>query len=120
MKNPMTLIKSVFSFRQRLASAESWAKYLGAEVEELNKRICRDNFAINDLIRENEMLCGANTKLIKELASVRNLLAGYGDDRSKGARNAQGSNVWQCRNCRKGSKAAKRAIAHQSRASKAT
>lgn len=116
MKNPIKLIKEVFSARGELAKSRSWTIYLENEVAELEAKSRRDNFSINDLVRENEMLSGANTKLVKELSDAQGLLGGL----SKEGGRAPLTNVWRCRNCRKGNKALKRAARDKRKVGRAT
>lgn len=74
MKNPIHAIKEAINARHELAATRSWAAYLEGEIKALNKKLCRDNISINELVRENEIISGANTRLLKELAAVRHLV----------------------------------------------
>lgn len=73
MKKIIQSIKQVIYANRRIAECESWVKYLEKEVEYLNGKSARDNIALAELVRENEIISGANTRLIKEIASVRAL-----------------------------------------------
>ena len=75
MKKFIQSIKRVIYANRRVAECESWAKYLEKEVDYLNAKSVNDNIAIAELVRENEIISGANTRLIKEVASVRELAA---------------------------------------------
>ncbi|EDZ3575101.1 hypothetical protein GVT67_11875 [Salmonella enterica] len=72
MKALIKKIIDVVNIRKKMASLKSWSKYLENEVDYLNKKSARDAIAINDLIRENELISGANTQLIKQAAAARN------------------------------------------------
>lgn len=65
-------IIGVINIKKEMDSLKSWAKYLENEVEFLNKQAARDNISISELIRENELISGANTQLIKQAAAARN------------------------------------------------
>ncbi|EDH6257262.1 hypothetical protein CB337_04120 [Salmonella enterica subsp. enterica serovar Agbeni] len=73
MKYLVNAIKQFVNANKRMAECESWVKYLEKEIDFLNHKSAQDNIAINELIRENEIISGDNTRLIKEIESVRNI-----------------------------------------------
>ncbi|WP_260863396.1 hypothetical protein [Citrobacter sp. Marseille-Q6884] len=73
MKKIINAVKRVINANRRIAECESWAKYLESEVAYLNRKSVQDNISIAELVRENELISGANTRLIKEIAAVRNI-----------------------------------------------
>lgn len=72
MKALVNAIRRFINANKRMAECESWVKYLEKEVDFLNHKSVQDNIAINELIREKEKISGDNTRLIKEIESVRN------------------------------------------------
>ncbi|XUA17728.1 hypothetical protein ACQVA2_13700 [Citrobacter sp. OP27] len=139
MKNPIHAIKEAINARHELAITRSWAAYLEGEIKALNKKLCRDNISINELVRENEIISGANTRLLKELAAVRHLVGkelelvhtcmsihssgkvikkrtfnhavGAVLRARNGVRNAACADVWRCQNSGKSGKATEAAPA---------
>lgn len=73
MKTLVNAIKWFINANKRIAECESWVKYLEKEVDFLNHKSAQDNIAINELIRENEIISGDNTRLIKEIETVRTI-----------------------------------------------
>ncbi|EBD8879636.1 hypothetical protein C9659_08290 [Salmonella enterica] len=71
MKTLVNAVKRFINANKRIAECESWVKYLEKEVDFLNHKSAQDNMAINELIRENEIISGDNTRLIKEIERVR-------------------------------------------------
>ncbi|HHW9169174.1 TPA: hypothetical protein ACU3FM_001591 [Salmonella enterica] len=72
MKSLIKKIIDVVNIRKEMASLKSWSKYLENEVEFLNKKAIRDNISISELVRENELISGENTNLIKQAEAARN------------------------------------------------
>ncbi|MGU6743954.1 hypothetical protein ACV2F4_07915 [Salmonella enterica subsp. houtenae serovar 6,7:z4,z24:-] len=73
MKYLVNAIKRFINANKRMAECESWVKYLEKEVDFLNHKSAQDNIAINELIRENEIISGDNTRLIRDIERVRDI-----------------------------------------------